>query len=296
MYQERTSLAVFVVILAAGASIGGTDDTDHPLVSRYPGSTIASKEVQEYDEYKLGSGLDPKGNVTGPTLEGKVTRILYQKPKERSNLEIMRNYEAALAKAGMETIWSCANRDCGRLWRQFNAIKAMTGPDTRYLAAKIRRTTGEAYVAISLGLTYAQVDVVEMTTMDSDLVTVNAEMLAGGLRSEGHVSVYGIYFDTAKSEVKPESKAALQEIAKMLRQEPSLNVRIVGHTDSDGGFEMNMELSRARAAAVVAALVGEHGVAASRLEAHGVGPLAPVAPNTTPEGKSKNRRVEIVAR
>lgn len=82
----------------------------------------------------------------------------------------------------------------------------------------------------------------------------------------------------------------------MLQQEPSLNVRIVGHTDSVGSFEMNMELSRARAEAVVAALVGEHGVAAARLEAHGVGPLAPVATNTTTEGKGKNRRVEIVER
>lgn len=295
MHLGRTTLIVFV-LLALGASIGGADDTDHPLVSRYPGSTIASKEVQEYGEYKLGSGVDAKGSVTGPTLEGKVTRILYQKPKERSNLEIMRNYEAALKTAGMETIWSCANRDCGRLWGQFNAVKAMTGTDTRYLAAKIRRSDGEAYVAISLGLTYAQVDIVEMKAMDSGLVTVNAEMLAGGLRNEGHVSVYGIYFDTGKSAVKPESKAALQEIAKMLRQEPALQVRIVGHTDSDGSFEMNMELSRARAAAVVAALVGEHGVAASRLEPHGVGPLAPVATNTTSEGKGKNRRVEIVAR
>ena len=295
MYLRRTTLTLFV-LLAVGASIGWADDTDHPLVSRYPGSTIASKKVQDYGEYKLVSGLDAKGSVTGPTLEGKVTRILYQKPKERSNLEIMRNYEAALEKAGMETIWSCANRDCGRLWRQFNEIKAMTGQDTRYLAAKIRQADGEAYVAISLGLSYAQVDIVEMKTMDSDLVTVNAEMLASGLRSEGHVSVYGIYFDTGKSEVKPESEAALQEIAKMLKQEPSLQVRIVGHTDSVGNFEMNMELSRARAEAVVAALVGEHDVAASRLEAHGVGPLAPVATNTTPEGKGKNRRVEIVAR
>jgi outer membrane protein OmpA-like peptidoglycan-associated protein len=172
----------------------------------------------------------------------------------------------------------------------------MTGSDTRYLAGKIWQAEGEAYVAISLGLSYAQVDIVEMKAMDSGLVAVNAEMLAGGIRSEGHVSVYGIYFDTGKSEIKPESQAALEEIAKMLRQEPSLQVRIVGHTDNVGGFEMNMELSRARAAAVVAALAGEHGVEASRLEAYGVGPLAPVATNTTEEGKSKNRRVEIVER
>lgn len=292
----RRSILVAFTLLSVGIPTGLADDTDHPLVSRYPGFTIVSKEVQEYAEYKLGSGLDAKGGITGPTLEGKVTRILYQKPKERSNLEIMRNYETALEKKGIETIWSCSNRDCGRPWRQFNAIKAMTGPDTRYLAVKLRQADGEAYVAISLGLSYAQVDIVEMEAMDSGLVTVNAEMLAGGLRSDGHVSIYGIYFDTGKSEVKPESEAALREIAKMLQQDTSLQVLIVGHTDNVGGLAMNMDLSRARAAAVVAALVHRHGVSASRLEAHGVGPLAPVATNTTSEGKSKNRRVEIVSR
>lgn len=295
MYLGRMIMA-FSVLLAAGAPIGRADDTDHPLVSRYPGATIAKKDVQEYAEYKLVTGLDDKGSVTGPTLEGKVTRILYRKPRERSNLEIMRNYEQAFEKAGMETIWACSHRDCGRLWRQFNDIRAMTGSDVRYLAGKIRQAEGEAYVAISLGLSYAQVDIVEMKAMDSGLVAVNAEMLADGIRSEGHVSVYGIYFDTGESEIKPESRAALEEIAKMLRQEPTLQVHIVGHTDSVGSFEMNMELSHARAAAVVSALVGDHGVEASRLEAHGVGPLAPVATNSTSEGKGKNRRVEIVAR
>ena len=127
MYLGRTTLAV-LVLLAVGAPLGWADDTDHPLVSRYPGSTIARKNVQEYTEYKLVSGLDDKGSVTGPTLEGKVTRILYQKPKERSNLEIMRNYEAALEKVGMETIWSCARA----------AARARTG-GSRSSRAKSRR-------------------------------------------------------------------------------------------------------------------------------------------------------------
>lgn len=74
-----------------------------------------------------------------------------------------------------------------------------------------------------------------------------------------------------------------------------LKLFVVGHTDSAGGFESNMRLSRDRAAAVAQSLVSNHGIAATRLTAHGVGPLAPVANNGTDEGKAKNRRVELVA-
>ena len=71
---------------------------------------------------------------------------------------------------------------------------------------------------------------------------------------------------------------------------------VVGHTDSTGEYEMNMDLSRRRAAAVIAALTGGHGIAADRLQPAGVGPLAPVASNDTEEGRAKNRRVELVKR
>ena len=73
-----------------------------------------------------------------------------------------------------------------------------------------------------------------------------------------------------------------------------MKVHVVGHTDNVGGMDANMELSRDRAEAVVQALVKDHGVAVSRLNAYGDGPYAPVASNDTDEGKAKNRRVELV--
>ena len=69
---------------------------------------------------------------------------------------------------------------------------------------------------------------------------------------------------------------------------------VVGHTDSVGQIEANMKLSQARAEAVVQALTKSHGVAATRLKAHGAGPIAPVVTNRTEEGRAKNRRVELV--
>jgi outer membrane protein OmpA-like peptidoglycan-associated protein len=106
--------------------------------------------------------------------------------------------------------------------------------------------------------------------------------------------VYGIYFDTGKSDVKPESDAALREIAKLLSQEAKLKLYVVGHTDSVGQLDANMKLSQARAEAVSKTLAAKHGVAASRLKAMGAGPISPVASNATEDGKAKNRRVELV--
>lgn len=83
--------------------------------------------------------------------------------------------------------------------------------------------------------------------MDQRMVTMTAEKMASEIASAGRVALYGIYFDTDKTDVKPESEAALNEIAKLLTGNPSLKVSIVGHTDNAGTFEHNMDLSQRRA-------------------------------------------------
>jgi len=121
-----------------------------------------------------------------------------------------------------------------------------------------------------------------------------AEMMANDISATGHFAVYGIYFDTDKAEIKPESEPALAEMAKLLKSKPALNVFIVGHTDNTGTFEHNLKLSLDRATAVVNALAGQHGIAAVRLKPWGVASLAPIASNSTEDGRAKNRRVELV--
>ena len=98
------------------------------------------------------------------------------------------------------------------------------------------------------------------------------------------MAIYGINFDTAKSDIKPESEPAIDEIAKLLTGNPALKVDIVGHTDMVGDAASNLKLSQARAQAVINALVSKHGIAAGRLVAFGNGPYAPVASNKTDEG------------
>jgi outer membrane protein OmpA-like peptidoglycan-associated protein len=124
---------------------------------------------------------------------------------------------------------------------------------------------------------------------------VDAAAMAKGLGEKGHVALYGIYFDTDKATLKPESKPTLEEIAKLLRGQGKLGVYIVGHTDSQGSHDHNMDLSRRRAEAVAAELVRSYGIAKERLRTAGLGFLAPVGSNATEDGRALNRRVELVA-
>ena len=106
--------------------------------------------------------------------------------------------------------------------------------------------------------------------------------------------LYNILFDFDKADIKPESRPQLDEIAKLLQASPTLRLHVVGHTDNQGQLAYNMDLSRRRAQAVVQALMQGNGIAAARLIGHGVGPIAPVAPNADEAGRARNRRTELV--
>ncbi|ACY16532.1 OmpA family protein [Haliangium ochraceum] len=102
-----------------------------------------------------------------------------------------------------------------------------------------------------------------------------------------------IYFETGKNTIKPVSFALLNEVATVLTDNPEIEVRIEGHTDSRGSAEFNMELSQSRAESVRSFLI-DKGVDGDRLEAKGYGESAPIANNNTRAGQAQNRRVEFV--
>jgi outer membrane protein OmpA-like peptidoglycan-associated protein len=318
-------------VLAAVSSAGAQDlpgSQDHPIVSRYAGSVIVGYDSREFDELVL-----PLGRVTvaypaftparQQTVSGKTTRILYVAPAERSTLEVMRNYELELKKGGFETLFSCSAAACGTqdsalvqlLFPQSRA-QTMKGQDLqailtmpqqpRYLAAKRASPRGDAYVSVftavdanpgvprTVNRAVVLLEIVEAAPMATGLVTVNAAAMARALAESGHVALYGIYFDTNRAELKPESQAAIQEVASLLKGDPGLKLLVVGHTDNVGGYDANVALSERRANAVLQELTGKHGVAPGRLRAVGVGMAAPVAPNDADDGRAKNRRVELV--
>lgn len=114
------------------------------------------------------------------------------------------------------------------------------------------------------------------------------------LITEGKLVSYGIYFDVNKDVVKPESYGTLKSIADVLKENPSVKIKIVGHTDADGADAANLDLSKRRGAAVKNQLVKTFGIDASRIETDGLGESQPVAPNDTPANKALNRRVEFI--
>lgn len=144
------------------------------------------------------------------------------------------------------------------------------------------------------GRNLAYLEIIEARPLERSLVTASAADLKRDLSASGKTVLHGILFDVDKVEIKQESRKQLEEMARLLEEEPELEVFIVGHTDNQGSIEYNEALSQRRADAVVRALVDEYGIQPERLEAKGIGRYAPVASNDTEAGRARNRRVELV--
>lgn len=125
-------------------------------------------------------------------------------------------------------------------------------------------------------------------------VAVGAPDMRNKLITEGKLVTYGIYFDSGSDKIKPESAGTMKEIATVLKDNPTVKIKIIGHTDSDGDDSKNLDLSKRRSLSVKNALSSEYGVEALRIETDGKGETEPIAPNSTSEGKAKNRRVELI--
>ncbi len=179
------------------------------------------------------------------------------------------------------------------------AVMKMTTPDNTevHLGLLAYTLKDNNYCKALDGRTVLVLAAVEGKPREQKMVTVvPADDMGKGIGTDGHIALYGIYFDYDKADLKPDSKPQLEEIAKMLKADEALNVLVVGHTDNQGELAYNLDLSKRRAESVVKALTTDYGIDAKRLTAQGVGMAAPVASNDTEEGKAKNRRVEIVKR
>jgi len=114
------------------------------------------------------------------------------------------------------------------------------------------------------------------------------------LITAGKFSTTGIHFNTGSAVIKPESYGILKEIANVLTEHAEVTIAIIGHTDSDGAADLNLNLSKQRAESVKVAFSKEFGIAANRMETDGRGEAEPAGDNNTAEGKAMNRRVEFV--
>jgi outer membrane protein OmpA-like peptidoglycan-associated protein len=238
---------------------------DSPLISRFPGSVITACEDsadKTFDFSMPGAGHQ--------TVEGEYHYLEYRSPETASNPQIERNMGTALRNAGYTIVFEAQYHDkyvghMGKTWIQMEV--SSNGEIWEHIVTEIKLTQ-------------------EMVA--------NAAALSTGISANGHIVVNGILFDTAKADVKPESKPALDEVVKMLKENAGLKVYVVGHTDNVGALAGNVDLSKRRAAAVVQELTTKYGIAAARLAPYGAGPYAPIASNDSEDGRTLNRRVELV--
>jgi OmpA-OmpF porin, OOP family len=189
-------------------------------------------------------------------------------------LKISRNMQEALKKIGGKVV----------LDDSFNKLSTIL----------VQKGTKETWIEVRCysGIMF-RLTIVEREIMEQEVVA-DANAMGNDINSSGHVSLYGIFFDSGKSDLKPESDSAIIQIYKLLTNNAALKLYVVGHTDNVGNIEANMKLSNDRAFEVVNTLVGNYGIAADRLKSYGVASLAPVASNDTEDGRAKNRRVELV--
>ena len=278
----RTLLVALAAITITSTAFGDADDRagskDYPGITRMPGFWIDAYSDVQFDSATFP--VDQNGKKTNQTIEGRTIKIHYYLKRNvpaTSMLQIIRNLQNAARAAGGEVM------DDSR------------GTNWYSTTLRLKKDGKEVWVRIDAGAGDYMQTVVEKQAMAQDVtMTMDAAGMASSIADTGSVAIYGINFDTAKSDIKPDSEPAINEIAKLLTNNPALKVGIVGHTDMVGDATSNMRLSQARAQSVITDLVSKHGIAAARLVAFGAGPWAPLASNKTDDGRAKNRRVELV--
>ncbi|MBK6596557.1 MAG: OmpA family protein [Proteobacteria bacterium] len=314
--------ATAVAAIAAPPSVSHA--ADHPAVQRFKGAVLIGRSETPFERLslELGPTYFDKQERRGRTqnsqaIEGRVWRSVYVAPATTTAFEVFRNYSQALETSGFHQLYACEAAACGAI-SHGSIYLTRDGPaiglsgfrflNTRsyFVAAGGGTAEKPLFVLIMIDnyrtsgskTTQAGIYQLIIEPRQSQLgqVVVDGAALAQQITAEGRAAVYGLYFDSGSSELKTESRPQLQQLAAYLSSNLAASVIVVGHTDSQGGLEPNLSLSQRRADAVVSALVGEYGIGRQRLTAKGVGMLAPVASNREPNGRSRNRRVEIVER
>ncbi len=273
-------LVVCTNILAQNSTEDAQNCKDSKLLSRLPGCFIKVCDNKEFDQQAVRTGPRKKENDAVKSLEGVVENIEYECPGRLSPLQVVQNAATALQRAGYQSVFN--GKD-----------------ENEALALTMRKADQWIQLSSSSGgdndsTTFYTFRSVAVSAMKQEM-EATAEAMTSELQTSGRMALYGINFATNSAGINPESDKVLSEIASLLKNQPTWNITVEGHTDNVGAKPANQALSQKRAEAV-AAWLATHGVARPRLVAAGFGDTRPLQDNSIDEGRLKNRRVELVKR
>ena len=264
-------LCIFSIVTQAQEQEDASGCKDNPMLTRMP-NTVIYECSSNFDEMDILMSADKYEKK-----EGKKTSIAYvcllEEATAPSFFQIVKNCENAITKTGGKKIYY--SKDAG----EATFLTRSGGKDVWIVVRDFGGTRAGNYELVTL----------EMEGMQQD---ISASEMLEAINKTGSIALQ-INFETGKSIIRTESQTIVDQITEMLRADLSLKVSVEGHTDNVGTPAANKTLSENRAKAVVAALVSK-GIDKARLSSQGWGQEKPVADNATEDGKTRNRRVEIV--
>ncbi|TMV06830.1 OmpA family protein [Ruegeria sediminis] len=273
------------------------------------GARQLTERISPLDSYDLPTGVFADGAVPSRTLEGKVERFTWRfHAGARTTLQILSPLRKQIKAQGYDILLDCEARTCGGFDFRFGT-EVVPNPDMyvaihdyRFLSAVrgdealsllVSRNPPDGYVQL-IRVSPPGKEPEPPLVVAKPEVKVETEGLLEVLQRDGRVILDDLTFETGADALGAGPFASLANLARFLKANARVRLALVGHTDDVGTLEGNIALSQRRAESVRDRLIEVHGIDGERLEAEGVGYLAPLTSNLNPEGRELNRRVEAV--
>jgi OOP family OmpA-OmpF porin len=303
-------------ILLIPSWVHGANALDLPGNAR-----LTAERGADLDSYALPTGPFVDGIVPSVEMEGTVRREAWVIGSSGvTPLQVLRPLRDQLIADGYRIVLDCADAACGGFDFRFGIevlpapnmyvnissyrfVSAVVGPNEepdKAVTLLVSSTRDAAYVQV---ITVGSEGTVPQTTTEgqsTDVATLPPVKVEGGafdisdLVTQGSVVLDGVAFQSGSTALGEGPFERIETLAGYLKENPGLKIALVGHTDSVGGLDANIAVSRKRAQSVRQRLIDEYGIAGARMEAQGMGYLAPRASNLTPSGREANRRVEAI--
>ncbi len=267
------------------------------------------------DRYAAPAGIFRNGQVVTLEVEGDVHRAAWRLSQQGlTPLQLVRPLRRQLVDAGYEILLDCASQTCGGFDFRF-ATETLPGPNmyvnirAYHFITAVRPSVAAPQevltILASTAANSAYLQIIRAGEVSDDEVVTDAPVpiapaaqvendLGNRLIQQGHAVLRDLEFATGASDLDDGSYASLQTLAEVLEARPELRIALVGHTDSVGGLDGNIALSQRRAQSVRRRMIDSYGIDGARMEAEGMGYLAPIASNLEETGREENRRVEVI--